>query len=257
MEAPDGSLAAYADVTHVDDPAYVTSWAPVHPAHRGLGVGTALLDWIEGRAATLPSRALHQHVEGGDAAGRGLLERAGFRAVRTRLHMVRDLDEGAAPTPAVHAPVTIRPMHDGDERAVHHVMQVAFAQHFALTVEPFDVWWEEWSADPLFDRDLFLLAEDAAAGIVGVACDFEDAGVGWVGDLGVLPAWRGRGSGPPCSRRRSRRSAAVNWRRRGSTSTRRTRRAPPPCTARSACASIGGSSYSRRRSGPRGRLRPP
>jgi len=193
VEAPDGSLAAYADVTRVDDPAYVTSWAPVHPAHRGLGVGTALLGWIEGRASTLPARALHQHVEGGDVAGRDLLERAGFRVVRTHLHMVRDLDEGAPATPAGDAPVAIRPMHEGDERAVHHVMRVAFAEHFALTVEPFDVWWGEWSADPLFDPDLFLLAEYAAAGIVGVACDFEDARVGWVGDLGVLPAWRGRG----------------------------------------------------------------
>ena len=26
-----------------------------------------------------------------------------------------------------------------------------------------------------------------------LACDFQDSGVGWVGDLGVLPEWRGRG----------------------------------------------------------------
>ena len=37
-----------------------------------------------------------------------------------------------------------------------------------------------------------LLAEHPEAGIVGVAADFIDQGVGWIGDLGVLPEWRGR-----------------------------------------------------------------
>jgi ribosomal protein S18 acetylase RimI-like enzyme len=193
VEAPDGELAAYADVTHIDDPEYVTSWAPVHPAHQGLGIGTALLGWIEARAARLPARALHQHVDGGDATGQRLLERAGYRVVRTHLHMIRDLADPAPASPRGDLSVAIRPMHDGEERRVHHVVAASFAEHFALTVEPFDVWWGEWCADPLYDRDLFLVAEDPGAGIVGVACDFEDAGVGWVGDLGVLPAYRGRG----------------------------------------------------------------
>lgn len=193
VEAPDGSLVAYADVTHVDDPEFATAWAPVHPDHRGRGIGTALLGWIEERAASLPARALHQHVEGGDAAGRALLEDAGFRVVRTHLHMVRDLDDAAEATGRDAPPVTIRAMREGDQRDVHRVMRESFAEHFALTVEPFDVWWNEWSADPLFDPDLFLVADQPEAGIVGVACDFEDSGVGWVGDLGVLPVWRGRG----------------------------------------------------------------
>jgi len=193
VEGPDGSLVAYADVTHVDDPEYASSWAPVHPEHRGLGIGAALLAWIEARAASLPARVLHQHVERGDTAARDLLGKAGFRVVRTHLHMVRDLADG--PGAAVGSPpeVAIRSMREGDERAVHHVVRESFAEHFAITVEPFDVWWGEWSADPLFDAELFLVAEHADAGIVGVACDFQDADVGWVGDLGVLPEWRGRG----------------------------------------------------------------
>ena len=196
VEAPDGTLVAYADVTHVDDPAFATAWAPVHPAHRGRGIGTALLGWIEGRAAALPARALHQHVEPVATAPAGTSSRTpGFRVVRTHLHMVRDLDDGrttdargrcARGDPSRCATATSVPSTTSCE--------VAFAEHFALTVEPFDVWWAEWSADPLFDPDLFLLAEDDAAGIVGVALDFVDARAsGWVGDLGVLPAWRGRG----------------------------------------------------------------
>lgn len=193
VEAPDGSLAAYADVTHVDDPDYVTAWAPVHPSHQGLGIGTALLAWIEDRAERLPAHALHQHVDGGDALARDLLERAGFRVVRTHLHMIRDLADPPPPGLADLPAVLIRPMRDGEERRVHHVVESAFADHFALTVEPFDVWWGEWRVDPLYERDLFLVADDPEAGIVGVACDFEDTGVGWVGDLGVLPGSRGRG----------------------------------------------------------------
>lgn len=191
VESPDGAFAAYADVTHIDDPDYVVSWAPVHPAHQGLGIGSALLDWIQARAHGLPARALHQMVPATDDAARAMLEAAGFHVVRTHLHMVWDLAD--APPPFAAPPVTIRPMRDGDERDVHHVVEAAFAEHFALTVEPFDVWWGEWVEDPLFDKDLFLLAEHPDAGVVGAACDFEDSGVGWVGDLGVLPGWRGRG----------------------------------------------------------------
>lgn len=191
VEAPDGTLAAYADVTHLDHPAYVTAWAPIHPAHRARGIGTAVLGWVETRAALAPAHALHQHADGGDEAGHALLARAGYRQVRTHLHMIHELD-GPVDAPPPQG-ITIRPMREGDERAIHEVVQESFAEHFALTVEPFDLWWGEWRGDPLFDPELFLLAEHAEAGAVGVACDFEDHGVGWVGDLGVRRAWRGRG----------------------------------------------------------------
>ena len=86
-------------------------------------------------------------------------------------------------------------MAHGDEMAIHDVLHEAFAEHFALTVEPFDRWWSQWEVDPLFDPSLFLLAEAGDAGAVGVACDFVDEGIGWIGDLGVRLAWRGRGIG--------------------------------------------------------------
>jgi mycothiol synthase len=194
VEAPDGVLAAYADVTHHQDPDYVTAWAPIHPAHRGRGIGTAVLGWIESRAAQETARALHQIVEGGDEAGHDLLTRAGFGQVRTHLHMVRSLDavpDGAAPP--VPAAITIRSMGDGEERAIHRVLQESFADHFALTVGPFDAWWDGWSDDPLFDPALVFVADRDLEGIVGVACDFVDDGVGWIGDLGVIVPWRGRG----------------------------------------------------------------
>ena len=55
----------------------------------------------------------------------------GFRVVRTHLHMVRDLGEGPGATPGEPPQVVIRPMREGDEHAVHHVVRESFAEHFA------------------------------------------------------------------------------------------------------------------------------
>ena len=35
----------------LEEPNVVGSWGVVHPEHRGRGIGSALFDWIEGRAA--------------------------------------------------------------------------------------------------------------------------------------------------------------------------------------------------------------
>jgi mycothiol synthase len=193
VETQDGAVVAYADVTDVDGSAVAAAWVQLHPAHRARGIGSALLAWTEARAALTPARVLHRSVDGGDTAGHDLLRASGYVQVRTRLHLTADLaDRHDAPSPAG---VTIRSVRPQEEAAYHEVVRASFAEHFALTVPPFATWWAEWRADPMFDPDLFLLAEDADAGIVGIACDLVDGAVGWVGDLGVLPGWRGRGIG--------------------------------------------------------------
>jgi ribosomal protein S18 acetylase RimI-like enzyme len=188
-----GAVAAYGELTHSDDVERVNVWIQVHPEHGGRGVGAALLGWAERRATTTPAAVIHQHVDGGDARGRELLEAHGYREVRTHVHLTGSVGElTVAPPPegvAIHA------MRPGEEAAAHDVLAEAFAEHFGITVEPFATWWSVWEADPRFDRDLFLLAVAEGDGAVGVACDFVDDGVGWIGDLAVRAVWRGRGIG--------------------------------------------------------------
>ena len=51
----DQRIVAYAQV-NAWEPAIVESWGTVHPAHRGRGLGSALLDELEARAARLTRR---------------------------------------------------------------------------------------------------------------------------------------------------------------------------------------------------------
>lgn len=192
VAGPTGEVVAYADVSELDDPQISSIWGPVHPEHRGRGIGTALLGWAEARARRSGSTMWHAHTTGGDEAAHALLAENGYELVRSNLHMLLDLDQAIAPVEQPKG-VRIRTMWEGDERAVHHVVAEAFRGHFALMVDPFDQWWAQTTSHPSFERSLFWIAEDDRDGIVGASCNFVEEPEGWVGELGVLEAHRGRG----------------------------------------------------------------
>ncbi len=98
---PDGTAVAYGQVTR-DEPDVAGSWGVVHPAHRGRGLGSALLDRIEARApALLPPDVrepkLRNAINAGDEAAAGMLRARGLHPVRHFWHMRIDL-----PAPADH-----------------------------------------------------------------------------------------------------------------------------------------------------------
>lgn len=197
--APDGSFAAEGECTGRPG-AEVEAYARVHPAHRGRGVGAAFLAWSERRArahvAAGTKRVLLNAPPSADAdpAAASLLLGHGYRRTRVFLHMersLRDLD----PIPASPLGIAVRPAHvPEDLPSMHAAMQEAFAQHFGFAPDPFDAWRAEWMDAPEADPGLFLLAWDGAE-LAGAALSTNAGSVGWLGDLGVRPAWRGRGVG--------------------------------------------------------------
>ncbi len=102
-----------------------------------------------------------------------------------------ELDVTEEPQPPVWPDgVAMRTYHDDDAPAVHALMVEAFAAN-AEVVLPFDRWVPWMTGDPGFDPGVWFLAE-AGAELCGACLCWAE---GWVKDVGVRPAWRGRGLG--------------------------------------------------------------
>ncbi|HEY1672211.1 MAG TPA: GNAT family N-acetyltransferase [Streptosporangiaceae bacterium] len=190
-------IVGYAQATR-EEPAVVDSWGVVHPAHRGRGVGSALVTMIEQRAsqqlAGLPSGRVRHSIFAGDDAAAAIMRARGMRPVRHFWHMLIDLttplDQGPAPDG-----VEITGIEPASQlRVVHAIIEEAFADHWGHHAEPFDRWAEEHTGSPAYDPALWLLATaqgQPAGALTGHVADDR----GWVDYLGVLPPWRGRGLG--------------------------------------------------------------
>ena len=122
----------------------------------------------------------------------------GFAPVRRFYEMRIDATSPVIPaqTPALPAGVEIVVARDeAVYRALYEVDCAAFADHWNFSVHPYEEWRREFVDSPNRDPDgIWLLTVDGApAGI----CVLEDSqlelGDGYVGILGVLAAFRGRG----------------------------------------------------------------
>lgn len=192
VQTPDGRPAAYG-VLYFDNDADVF----VGPSFRGYGLGTVLLHLIEGRAL---ERAAGEEVLVGQAlssvnlAGRDLLARSGYRPVRTYWRFVFPL-EGPPPEPVWPEVVRVRtfdPERDG--RAVHALIQTAFADNERYQEEPYSEWVVRNIDREAFDPELWFLAEADGEVVGSIVCpNYESEG--WVRQLAVARGWRGRGVG--------------------------------------------------------------
>ena len=125
-----GALAAWAWVNRRSD-------VDVHPLHRGRGIGTALLDWVQSRARETGTAKVAQTVPDADTAAVALVRAAGFERVVTAWLLEIALPAGAVPKPPDG--VTVRMFRPGDERAVHVVTEDAFDDWQARRKD-FDEW---------------------------------------------------------------------------------------------------------------------
>ena len=209
LALPDGSLAGWAIVQerpHGRLARRASLDGATHPQVRGRGIGTRLLRWAMARGeetlvaqpADLP-RYLESFRDVTASSAVDLHVAHGFTAVRHYMDMRRDLSVALPAEPTVDG-VRIVPYETKFAEAVRRAHNQAFTDHWGSEpVRPED-WWRDFVGNPRFRADLSFvaLAGDEVAGYSVNYCseadwaasDVRDA---WIGQLGVLRTWRGRG----------------------------------------------------------------
>lgn len=175
----------------------------VHPALTGRGVGSRLLELLEERVRERepewpddePVVVECAHLVGDERAPT-LFAKHGYDRVRSFFRMVVDVSD---PGPAPDWPygIELRPLEvDRDGEAVHAAIEEAFAEEWGYRQRSYEEWRKrvfDWRG---FDPSLVPVAW-AGDAIAGASLNYPKrmGDWGWVGSIGVRPAWRGRGLG--------------------------------------------------------------
>jgi GNAT superfamily N-acetyltransferase len=198
LSGPTGRVVGYAFVWEAQPGSDVEGDAFVLPEYSGRGLGTLLLELMENRArdiagdGTVTLGLYASHVNSGK---RELLERRGFESVHTVLRFKIDL-ENRSPD-AVDPPegILLRQYETGDADAVRETMGEAFEGHKRFTPRRLDEWMDLRIRHPAFDPDLWRVAE-CDGEVVGATLVYDVGETGYLSNLGIRRAWRGKGVAP-------------------------------------------------------------
>lgn len=185
----------------------------VHPDYRGRGIGSELVERQLVRAAELHA-ARHPTVPGKISFGVGdhvtgaveLMQATGLEANRQFFEMERDVRSGVPAPREPVAPLRLVLYTAARDDEVRRAHNQAFRGHYGST-ERDPASWKQWfTGSRNFRPELSFLMldgaqEDAAvaAYLLGYFYDADLSATGrrdaWIGQLGTLPAYRGRGAG--------------------------------------------------------------
>jgi ribosomal protein S18 acetylase RimI-like enzyme len=159
----------------------------VHPAYRGLGLGTRLLDWAEDRARELGSPWIAQTVDDADEGGTALLRSRGYEVLATNWLLERPITD--AP-PAAPDGIRLTAYDAARAAEIHRLIEDAFGE-FQQRQKSFEEWAELTISRSTFLPEASTLAYDgdALAGAI-IALDGDE---GYVEQLAVRSDHRRRG----------------------------------------------------------------
>lgn len=165
----------------------------VHRRQRGRGLGSQLVDRSEERLTGRGVGRIHNVTLAPDVAAQSLLAGRGYREVRRFWEMTIELGDDLPPDPVLPGGLQIERFSAAVARAFHAALEESFAEHWGHEPDPFDEWWRRQVAKPDHDPRLWFLVLDDQEVAAATRNDPERSGGGWIGALGVRPAWRGRG----------------------------------------------------------------
>ncbi len=204
--APDGELVGYAVAWDFAPHERILVTAVVHPACRGMGIGTTLCRWVDERGQQSVPKApqgarvvLCQETVSGNESAQALLSEQGYQFARYSLHMLIEMDT-LPPVPVAPDDLTVRPFIRGrEERAMFQAMIEAFREHWGYVERPFEDAFQDWMHvldSPNTDPALWFVAVDRDE-IAGTSFCYtamaEDPELGWIWGLAVRKPWRRRG----------------------------------------------------------------
>jgi mycothiol synthase len=161
----------------------------VRPSAWRRGLGTRLIELVEGRFADGGAERLHSWTVAGDEGADELFRGRGYREARRFWEMAIELG-----TEAAEPSVRVEPFTEEDAPAFHAVLEESFAEHWEHQPESFEEWWPRQRGRTNFDPSLWFVVRDGSE-LVGVVRNEARPPAGYVGALGVRPAWRGHGYG--------------------------------------------------------------
>jgi ribosomal protein S18 acetylase RimI-like enzyme len=197
LHASDGTLRAYGSLRARAEGRDYDGDLRVLPGDSISALAPPLLAMIEARVGErAPSgSALCFFTAEIEGEMRAMLQGAGYEDARTFFRMRIDLSPISRERPSLPQGIEIRPIRLGeDDRAIHAVLEDAFAEHFRHTPQSFGAWWAARSRHERFAPSLFFLAWDGDR-VAGGLTAYDHGDIGFVRELGVRPAWRGRGIG--------------------------------------------------------------
>src|SRR5262245_8400446 len=167
------------------------------------GVRPALIDAVLARVAERAiDRGLSEvlataYAVVGDDAWAAVLVDHGFTASRRFSRMTIEFD-GPRPFPTAPAGVTVRvfdPASERDWSDWHRILVDSFAEHWGVAEMTLAAFRGRIDAeqDPNFAEWFFTDVDNVPVGICQSTGSFAEQNAGWIRNLGVLPAYRGRG----------------------------------------------------------------
>jgi ribosomal protein S18 acetylase RimI-like enzyme len=164
-------------------------------ADKGRGLGAEILERGEAFARAEEAKKVRTGAAEPDAAARALFESRGYREVRRFYSMAIELTE-EPPEPVLPPGLVLDELRDGEYRAFYEALNESFAEHWEWHPEPFEDWIERRQGQ---HRDaqgpVWFVVRDGDELAAVTRNDADVGGGGYVGAIGVRPAWRGKGLG--------------------------------------------------------------
>jgi ribosomal protein S18 acetylase RimI-like enzyme len=153
-----------------------------------------MVDWLEEEARRRGLAVARTSALAADERAVRLLAAHGFSPIRHFYRMVIDLD-GPPPEPDWPAGFEVSTFRPGeDEEVLHAVTEESFAEHWGHEDRDLDAWQRTVFETPWWDPSLVYLVR-AGDEVVAAEVNAVRFGAGWVGTIGTLKPWRGRGLG--------------------------------------------------------------
>jgi mycothiol synthase len=164
-------------------------------AEKGRGLGTEIVERGEAFAGAEGTKKIQAGAPEPDAAARALFESHGYREVRRFYEMAIELTEEPA-APVLPDGLVLDELREDEYEAFYDVLNEAFVEHWEWHPDPYDEWLERRKGQHRDEHGpVWFVVRDGDELAAVTRNDVSVAGGGYVGAIGVRPAWWGQGLG--------------------------------------------------------------